>query len=74
MSASAHPTDTTLHIEGMTCQGCVQSVTRVLQGLPGVESVTVSLERHAAELRYDPQRVTPEAMRTAVEGAGFEVR
>lgn len=66
--------DTTLQIEGMTCQGCVQSVTRVLQALPGVQSVTVSLERHAADLRYDPQQVTPEAMRAAVEGAGFDVR
>lgn len=65
---------TTLQIGGMTCQGCVNSVTRVLQALPGVEEVNVSLERNEAQLRYDPKRVQPEAFRQAVEQAGFEVR
>ena len=65
---------TTLRIGGMTCQGCVNSVTRVLQALPGVESVDVSLERNEAQLRYDSTRVRPEAFREAVEQAGFEVR
>lgn len=64
----------TLQIGGMTCQGCVNSVTRVLQALPGVENVEVSLERNEARLRYDPARVRPEAFRQAVEQAGFEVR
>lgn len=65
---------TTLHIGGMTCQGCVGSVTRVLQALPGVEQVEVSLAQNEAQVRYDPARVQPEAFRQAVEGAGFDVQ
>lgn len=65
---------TTLHIGGMTCQGCVGSVTRVLQALPGVEQVEVSLAQNEAQIRYDPARVQPEAFRQAVEGAGFDVQ
>jgi copper chaperone CopZ len=63
---------TTIKVSGMTCQGCVRSVTRVLQALPGVEKVDVSLERGEAELRFDPARAGAPAFRKAVEDAGFQ--
>ena len=34
-----------LKVEGMDCQGCVKSLTRMLSGVPGVSKVDVSLER-----------------------------
>lgn len=37
-----------LIIEGMTCQGCVGSVTRMLSAVPHVESVEVDLEKGRA--------------------------
>jgi copper chaperone CopZ len=40
--------------------------------LPGVKSVEVSLEAKRASVRYDPSRAGAEAMRRAVEGAGFK--
>jgi copper chaperone len=61
-----------LKIEGMRCEGCVKSVTRVLSALPGVKSVEVSLEAKRASVRYDPSRAGADAMRRAVEGAGFK--
>jgi copper chaperone CopZ len=63
---------TTIKVSGMTCQGCVRSVTRVLQALPGVEAVQVSLDKGEAELRYDPTRAGAPEFRKAVEDAGFE--
>ena len=50
----------TIRVEGMTCNGCVASVTRVLKALPGVGSVDVSLERHEAQVQFDPTRTDPE--------------
>jgi copper chaperone len=64
--------DTVIKVSGMTCQGCVRSVTRVLEAVPGVESVRVSLERGEAALRYDPSRADASQFRQAVEEAGFE--
>jgi copper chaperone CopZ len=64
---------TTIKVTGMTCQGCVRSVTRVLQAVPGVEQVEVSLEKGEAELRFDPARAGVPEFRRAVEDAGFEV-
>jgi copper chaperone CopZ len=62
---------TTIKVSGMTCQGCVRSVTRVLQAVPGVETVEVSLEKGEAALRYDPAQAGTAQFRKAVEDAGF---
>ena len=39
----------TMNVNGMTCGGCVASVTRVLKAVPGVESVDVTLKLTAEE-------------------------
>jgi len=62
----------TIRVEGMTCNGCVASVTRVLTALPGVGSVDVSLERHEAQVQFDPTRTDPEHLRTAISAAGYQ--
>jgi copper chaperone len=63
---------TTIKVTGMTCQGCVRSVTRVLQAVPGVKTVDVSLERGEAQLQFDPARADAPAFRKAIEDAGFQ--
>jgi copper chaperone CopZ len=63
--------ETVLKVTGMTCQGCVRSVSRVLQELPGVETVAVSLERGEAAVVHDPGRAPLEVLRKAVDEAGF---
>ena len=60
-------------VAGMHCQGCVKNVTGVLQALPGVSGVKVSLEEAQAEISYDPQLVKPSQFKEAIEGAGFDV-
>ena len=61
-------------IDGMTCEGCVASVARVLKALPGVEQVDVSLAAGSANVRYDAARTNVPAMRSAIEDAGYGVR
>jgi len=63
---------TTIKVSGMTCQGCVRSMTRVLQAVPGVDAVDVSLEKGEAQLRFDPARAGAPEIRKAIEDAGFE--
>ncbi len=65
---------TILKVDGMTCSGCVRSVTNVLKGLPGVSAADVSLDKAQATINYDPSRVTVEAMRSAITDAGYEAR
>ena len=64
---------TTLKINGMTCGGCVAAVQRVLKELDGVERADVSLAKNEATVDYEPSRVTPGDLKSAVEDAGYEV-
>ena len=61
-------------VEGMSCQGCVKSVTGAVRALAGVESVDVSLERGTATVAYDAVAVKPAAIVAAIEAAGFDAR
>jgi copper chaperone len=63
----------TLGISGMTCGGCVRSVTNVLTALDGVAKAEVSLEKRSAVVDFDPGKVGIEQLKTSVVEAGFEV-
>jgi copper chaperone len=60
-----------LKVEGMDCDGCVKSVTRMLSGVPGVTSVEVSLAQARAKVTYDPSKADVGQMKRAVERAGY---
>ncbi|MGQ0651901.1 MAG: heavy-metal-associated domain-containing protein [Betaproteobacteria bacterium] len=61
-----------LKVEGMDCEGCVKSVTRMLCGVAGVEKVDVSLDKALARVTYDPARSGPAEFKRAVERAGYK--
>lgn len=63
-----------IEVQGMTCGGCVRSVTRVLEALPGVESAVVSLERSEAKVSFDPALASLAQIKGAIEDAGYEAR
>jgi len=63
----------TLDVKGMTCGGCVASVTRVLKALPGVGDVAVTLNPGAAKVTFDPALTGAPALRAAIEDAGYDV-
>lgn len=61
-----------LKIAGMTGIGCANSVTRVLRGLPGVADASVSLTKARALVTYDPAKTGLDAMKRAIERAGYK--
>lgn len=63
-----------LEVNGMTCGGCVRSVTNVLKALPGVSAAEVSLEKSQAKVTFDPALANAVALHAAVEEAGYEAR
>jgi len=63
----------TFNVQGMTCNGCVGSVKRVLEALPGVKHADVTLAPGEASVAFDASRVTAEALREAVKDAGYDV-
>ena len=63
----------TINVQGMTCGGCVASVTRVLKAVPGVDQVEVKLMPGQATVRYDAAKVTVPVLESAIVGAGYDV-
>ena len=63
-------TDKTFTISGMSCGGCVNSLTRVLKTVPGIEPLKIEVGK--AQLRFD-ERVTSQNVKDAVARAGFAV-
>jgi copper chaperone CopZ len=61
--------ETKLSITGMNCQHCVSAVRKALEGVPGVETVDVSLDQAQAVVSGSADA---DAMVTAVEDAGFD--
>lgn len=61
-----------IHIEGMTCNSCVQSIEGMISQRKGVKSAKVSLAEHQGIFEYDPLLATPEELREAIEDMGFD--
>lgn len=60
-----------LTIDGMTCNGCVGSVTRVLKALPGVADVEVTLSPPKARVAFDPTKAGRAQFAAALDEAGY---
>lgn len=58
-------------ISGMSCGGCVNSLTRVLTSVPGIEPVKIEVGK--AVVRLDASLATSETVKDAVGRAGFAV-
>jgi len=59
-------------VEGLHCDGCVKSVTRMLNGVAGVAKVDVSLAEGRASVQFDPAKSGLPEFKRAVERAGFK--
>jgi copper chaperone CopZ len=62
---------TTLRIDGMTCNRCVQHVEAALRALPGVSAVEVELAGSRAKVVHDPEHSPLTSLIGAVEDAGY---
>ena len=63
---------TTIKVDGMSCGGCVKSVTGVLTALDGVARAEVSLEQKQAVVEFDAGKVTRDQLKAVIEDAGFD--
>ena len=64
-------TDRTYTVTGMTCGPCVMSVTEEVSEVAGVTNVDVDLA--SGRLSVSGEGFTDDAVRAAVEDAGYEV-
>lgn len=62
----------TITVKGMTCGGCVNSVTKALKAVNGVQEAKVDLQGAKATVTFDDAKTTVVALKEAVEDAGYD--
>lgn len=63
----------TLTVKGMTCMGCVRSVKNVLEPIPGVASVEITLDNGQVVISFDSAKCHAGQFMVAIQDAGYEV-
>jgi len=63
-----------LHVSGMHCENCVASVTKGINELEGIDSVSVTLADSTAFVKYDSQKADIDKIAKAIEGRGYTVK
>ena len=63
----------TLKIQGMTCNHCVMRVAKALKEVAGVQDAVVDLQKGEAVVTYDDAAVSKEKLSFAVVDAGYQV-
>jgi copper chaperone len=65
-------TTTTLAVDGMSCEGCENSIQSALGALDGVSAVDASHEAKTVKVDHDADVTDEAALRDAIEDIGFE--
>lgn len=61
---------TTIKIKGMSCQHCVESTRKSLEGIPGISNVQIDLAKN--EATFDG-KVDIQSVKEAITKIGFEL-
>ena len=64
--------NTTIEIEGMSCQHCVMRVRKALEATTGVTALDVVVGK--ADVTFDDSTVSREALVQAITKAGYKVK
>jgi copper chaperone len=65
---------TVLNVEGMSCNHCVNSITKAVGELAGVGNVAVDLKTKKVTVGYTAGLVTLETIKATIEDQGYEVK
>ena len=62
-----------IHVEGMTCDHCVETVSQAVNSLEGVSRVDVDLEKKQVAVDFDENRTDLGVISSKIIAVGFEV-
>lgn len=63
---------TIIKVDGMKCGKCAERVTNILKNA-GVDNVKVSLENKDVQVEYNENELSIEAVKSAIDDAGYTV-
>ena len=63
--------ETTLRISAIHCDGCVRTLTRTLEALPGVHVTEADPATKVVRIRFEESAVSADQIREALDEVGF---
>jgi copper chaperone len=66
-------TETTVKVDGMSCEHCVSAVKNAVGALDGITSVEVDLSAKTVKVVHDPAIAPIEKIKFEIEEQGYEV-
>ncbi len=64
--------NTTIKVQGLTCNHCVMRVVKALKAVPGVQDAQVDLKKAEAVVTFDDSKVGQDKLSAAVVDAGYK--
>lgn len=71
LATAGEPKNVVLDVPGMDCSLCPITVRKALERVPGVLEARAFWPDKRAEVKYDPDRVTPAALAAALADTGY---
>ncbi len=65
--------DLQLSVPDISCGHCKDSIEGGLAAIPGIERVSVDIDKKEVDLSFDPAVVSPSAIDAGIEDLGYEV-
>ncbi len=62
-----------INVEGMTCEHCVETVTKAVNSIDGISQVSVDLDKKQVTVDFDESRTDMDAISSKIIEVGFEV-
>lgn len=65
--------DVTLNVDGMSCEHCVNAITKSLLSLDGIKEVKVNLINKTVFVKYDNTKISLDSIKNDIEEQGYDI-
>jgi len=64
---------TVINVDGMSCEHCVNAITKAVKALPGIAKVAVDLSAKSVAVEYDSSKTALDKIKAEIEEQGYDV-
>jgi copper chaperone len=65
--------DITLNVDGMSCEHCVNAITKSLLSLDGIKDVKVNLKDKTVFVKYDNTKISLDTIKNDIEEQRYDI-